>query len=91
MDLSDFGCYMAAIFGIVCLMPILWFACCQASLIQFFLNKLYLPCTIRVHKSTGLDEDEDYTTNYPLSKKDPFRFNVDVNIDGNIIKYHGRY
>ena len=49
MDASELGCYLVMVFGLVCLIPLLWFACCQAGLLNFLFHHLHLPCTVRVH------------------------------------------
>ncbi len=89
--LYDFAIYLIWLCGVLCFIPVLWFVCCQASMLQLLLTKLHLPCKIRIHKVTGFDNDEDHVTLYPFSQKNVLRFNVDVNIDGNIIAYLGRY
>jgi hypothetical protein len=67
--------------------------CNNEYCLQRLLKKLHLPCSIRVHKVHGLYEDDSDSVFYTYSetKRDPFRFNVDLNIDGMINKYHGRY
>jgi hypothetical protein len=58
----------------------------------FRLNSaLRCPCSVRVLRSSGIDEDEEQVYVYLPSAYDPYRFNVDVNIDGMITRYHGRY
>jgi hypothetical protein len=57
-----------------------WKQCCK-----------HLPCSVRVHKIDGLYEDDFRMNTYSPSTKDPYRFNVDVSIDGFITKYHGRF
>jgi len=68
-----------------------WFVCCQTYLLHLVCRRLHLPCSIRVHRTRGLDGDDDLLQTYPTSARNPYRFNVDQNIDGNIIKYHGRF
>ena len=50
-----------------------------------------LPCSVHVHRTTGLEEGDDHIETYASTKKDPWRFNVDQNVSGNTIKYHGRF
>jgi hypothetical protein len=87
-ELSDIGL-------IIMLLPLavgtFWFVCCQTHLLNLIFHKLYLPCSIRVHRTRGFDGDDDNVQTYSQSAHNPYRFNVDQNIDGNIIKCHGRF
>jgi len=67
------------------------FLICQIGLLQTVCYYLHLPFVFRIHKSTGLDDNEDVTQTYAPSPYNPYRFNVDINIDGIITKYHGRF
>jgi hypothetical protein len=67
------------------------FAFWHAGFLQFIFTKLRLPFTIRVHRFTGLEVDEVYYNIYNDKQRDPYRFNVDVNVSGNIILYRGRF
>ena len=60
-------------------------------LLQFVFIKMRLPCSVHVHRTTGLEEGDDHIETYASTKKDPWRFNVDQNVSGNTIKYHGRF
>lgn len=62
----------------------------QISLLELLCTKLHLPIEFRVHQWYGLD-DENFIKKYPASPHNPWRLNVDINIDGMIVKYHGRY
>lgn len=54
-------------------------------------RKLYLPCRVRVHKCLGLSSEEDVVVSFDDQRINPWRFNVDVTLDGFIVAYHGRF
>ena len=68
-----------------------WYTFCQAFCLQNLFRKVGLPIHFRIHRATGLEPEEEIVHVYPVSARDPYRLNVDVNIDGVITRYHGRY
>jgi hypothetical protein len=56
----------------------------QISLLQKVCQLLHLPFIFRVVRATGLEEDETQVYQYDPSPYNPFRFDVEVNIDGMI-------
>ena len=78
----------ACIFGLAIFQPFFF---------DYVLGILHIPLIIHVRNIHGLYGDvQPYL--YTLSerhpwrlKKNPWRFNVDVNIDGIVNKYHGHY
>jgi hypothetical protein len=64
---------------------------CRPDLVDYIFKKCKLPCSIRVHRVEGLGDDDWYDNKYPDSPHDPYRLNINVDIDGIVCKYHGRY
>jgi hypothetical protein len=85
---------MLEILGVFAGLAALLLMCNNEYFLSKCFKKLHLPCTIRVHKVHGIFEDSSDSKVYTYDKEEArnsFRFNVDLNIDGMIIKYYGRY
>ncbi len=85
----DFVLFLVAMLGI----RIAWFLFANAHLINCCCKRLHLPCTVRVHRTSGVDDDgsDDIVNHYSNNTRDPYRFNVDVTVNGRITRFHGRY
>ena len=81
--------------GLLLLLFGCWYGCCQALCLHNVCRRLRLPCSVRIHRAGGLEEEESDTVTYTYAQSDlapdPWRFNVDVSISGVITKYRGRY
>ncbi len=87
METITTHCVPLILFGFLVLVIML----CDFHNLQWIFRKLHLPFSFRVHRFKGLYDDDDILKIYPPSPNNPMRFNVDVNIDGFITKYYGRY
>lgn len=72
-----------AIAAIVIFIIAIRFTVCQAYLLNTICKWLHLPFSFRVHKITGIYDDcaDDQIHVYETSPYNPYRINVDVNID----------
>jgi len=79
---------IACMIAFVCALTMLYtLHCIQIGLLQFICKLLHLPFVFRIVKQTYLEPGETDRIHYEPSAYNPWRFDVEVDIDGLITKW----